>query len=225
MDCSIKSYITPRSAAKLLIADEIDLLTAWSNKETKYILDSLLKLSTDELLSIVDTNRHGIKADVKYIPQFGKIETILCIPRMMYEKGKNNLDYAQLGLLLKNDPYATLDANMKFGENHGKIAAMTGIVTNIEHHIVPSSLTKPLVELYSEDEQYEILRRLFLRVPIIQILLRAAKTGPVNGYSPMEELKESTQKRRSTSIKAILAELRELDDVLLNERIDNVVWK
>jgi len=225
MDCSIRSYITPRSAAKLLIADEIDLLTNWSNKEAKSILDALLNLSMDEILSIVDTNCYGKIADVKFIPQFGKLETVLLIPKLMHVRGKNNLDYAQLGLLLKNDPYATLEANTKYGENHGKVAAMTGVVTNMGSRIVPSSLTRPMVELYSEEEQRAILCRLLLRIPIVQILLKHAKHGMVNGFDPMSELRESTRLRRSTSVKAILTELRTLEDKVLIERINNIFWK
>ena len=220
----VEAAITPKAAAKLLISGEIDILIDWNVNTVRKVLDELSALSIDEILGIIDCNCYGDVADVKQIPQFGKIETIEKVTCYFIAQGQCSADYPQMGFYLKQDVNATLVANTKFGENHGKAAAILGIAACVDKRIVPSALTTAFCSL-EEKEREEILSKLMFRVPIVQIILKAAGKQKVNGYAPMEQLKESTRLRRGQSIRAILKILNRYQNKELDKRLKNVVWE
>ena len=220
----VEATITPRAAAKLLISGEIDISANWTFNTAKRILDELLLLTVDDLLSIVDRNNYGDIADIKSIPQFGKIETVMCVPLFFVQKGEACTDYPQMGFFLKKDITASLAAKTKFGENHGKAASVLGIARCVDRRICPSGLSRAFCS-YSNEQQRELVVRLFFKIPIIQILLKASAQSQINGYAPMTQLKDSTMKRRSQCIRAILRTLNEYKNPDLNTRISNIVWE
>lgn len=224
MDFSVQASITPSAAAKLLISGEIDIEGAWTATASQKVLDELLALSIDDILKIIDCHHYGLVADIKNIPQFGKIETILNVPSYFVDTGNCCADYPQLGFFLKPDVTATLAANTKFGENHGKAASILGIANCVHKRIIPSALTYIFANL-EHDQKEEIIKRLLFRIPIVQIILFSAKSGKVNGYDPMSQLMESTKRRRSQCLRAIFRILKEYNNTDLTARIDNIVWE
>lgn len=224
MSYDINAAITPRAAAKLLISGEMSLNVKFDNATSKRILHELLNLSIDDILVIVDQNSYGLVAEAKYIPQFGTLETVLNVPNYFSQNGSIATDYVQLGFYLKKDLKASLQANCKFGENHGKTAALLGLVCLIESSITPSCFTHAFVDLPKND-QFKLIRRMILRIPIIQILLSNARIDKFNGYIPMAQLKQSTKYRRGTSVRALLRALKELNHAKLNSRIENITWE
>ena len=224
MDFSVQASITPSAAAKLLISGEIDVEGAWDPNAASKVIDALLVLSIDDILKIIDCHQYGEIADIKKIPQFGKIETVLHVPSYFVDNGNCCADYPQLGFYLKPDVTATLAANTKFGENHGKAASLLGIANCVHKRIIPSTLTYAFVNL-DHDRKEEVVKRLLFRIPVVQIILFSAKTGKVNGYDPMSQLMESTKRRRSQCLRAIFKILREYNNADLVARIDNVVWE
>lgn len=224
MGYMVEAAITPSAAAKLLISGEIDISTNWTLNTAKRVLDELLLMSIDDFINIVDLNSYGDIADIKAIPQFGKIDTVMRVPSFFVQKGETCTDYPQMGFFLKEDINATLLAKTKFGENHGKAASILGIARCVDRRICPSALSRAFCS-YSREQQRELVVRLFFRIPIIQILLKASAQLQVNGYAPMAQLKKSTMRRRSQCLRAILRTLGEYQNQNLNERIANIVWE
>lgn len=224
MGYSVITSITPHAAAKLLISNEIDISFNIPHDVSSKILDELLALSIEECLSIIDTNNYGDVADVKYIPQFGKTETLLHVPYYFTEKGQTSVDYPQLGFYLKPDLNASLMANTKFGENHGKTMSLLGLTDCVNKRIVPSAFTSAFCSC-DANQQNQILLKLFFRIPIVQIILKAASVNTVNGYLPMQALMDSTRRRRSQCLRAIFKLLLAYDDNELNRRINNINWE
>ena len=221
---SVNTSITPRAAAKLLISNELDIGINVSYDTATKILDELLKLSIEECLAIIDFHNYGNIADVKYIPQFGRIDTIIRVPYYFVNISYSNVDYAQLGFFLKPDVNASLGATTKFGENHGKAASILGITSCANKRIAPSALTRAFCS-YDNENQNKILLRLFFRIPIIQIILKEASLGKYNGYIPMQSLMASTKQRRSQSLRAIFKSMWSYQNKELNNRINNIVWE
>lgn len=224
MDFSVQASITAKAAAKLIFSGEIDVEGTWTSNSAQKVLDEVLVLSIDEILEIVDCNHYGEIADVRNIPQFGKIDTIIKVPSYFVEYGNCSADYPQLGFFLKQDVNATLTANTKFGENHGKAASILGIVNCVHKRIVPSALTYSFSDL-DHDQKEKIIKRLLFRIPVVQIILSSAKHGMVNGYDSMNQLMESTRHRRSQCLRAIFRILKEYNNADLSVRIDNIVWE
>lgn len=224
MGYSVITSITPHAAAKLLISNEIDITSDIPHDIALKILDELLALSIEECLSIIDCNNYGDIADVKHIPQFGKTETLLRVPCYFIEKGQTSVDYPQLGFYLKPDINASLMANTKFGENHGKTMSLLGLTDCLNKRIVPSAFTSAFC-FCDTNKQNQILLKLFFRIPIVQIILKSASANAVNGYLPMQALKDSTRRRRSQCLRAIFKLLSAYGDKELNQRIDNINWE
>ena len=220
----INVSITPKAAAKLVLSGEIDLSERWGAVAAQEVLLAISKLSIEDILEIIDSNPYGNVADVKKIPQFGKLDTILKVPAIFFEKGLLCIDYPQLGFYLKRDVNATLVANTKFGENHGKVASVLGLIGCVDKRFVLSALTEAF---YTADDELKqrVLNRLWFRIPIVQILLKLAKDKVVSGYSPMEQLKESTMYRRGRSVHGILNWLKTYNNDDLSRRIENVIWE
>ena len=224
MDFFVQATITPKAAAKLLLSGEINLDAIWNEQTSKKVFDELLTLSIDEALDIVDRNTYGALADVHYVPQFGKLETVTDVPSYFVDTGTRCADYPQLGFFLKPDVNASLVANTKFGENHGKAAAILGIANCINKRIVPSALSYGFMDL-NQDEQKEVVKKLLFKIPAVQIILCSAKNGVVNGYDSLALLKESTMRRRSQCLRAIFRILKEYNHPTLNNRIENITWE
>lgn len=223
MDYSVTSKITPKAAARLLISGEIELPNALSPNVAEKVFDALLNLPIDDFLKIVDTNAYGSLAESKDIPQFGNIDTLVNVPSYFLSSGTSCADYPQLGFFLKQDVYSNLNANTKFGENHGKAMATLGMINCINKRFYPNAFSIPFCNL-DTTQKISLVNRLFFRIPIIQILLLSAKSGRTNGYAPMCELKLSTKRRRSQCLRAIFKSLRSMNNPELSARIDNITW-
>ena len=224
MGYSVTTSITPHAAAKLLLSNEIDITYNIQQDIVEKIFEELLSLTIDECLSIVDSNNYGNIADIKHIPQFGKIETLIRVPQYFVDKGQSSVDYPQLGFYLKPDINASLVANSKFGENHGKATSLLGLTACVNGRIIPSALTTEFCSC-DYDKQSEILLKLLFRIPIVQITLKGALHGVFDGYVPMNNLMESTRKRRSQSMRTIFKALSAYPHIELKKRLDNIIWK
>ena len=224
MTFAIPAKITTKAAAKLIISGDIDLDNQWSFQTTQEVLHELLKLSIEELLQVVAQHNWGLQADVKDVPQFGKIETIIKVPDCFSKIEQNTIDFACLGLCLKNNPTGKLTAHIKYGENHGKTASLIGLTNLTRGHINYSSITDAFC-LLDESTKRKLVIRLFFRIPVIQILLKEAANKEYNGYSALQYLSPSTRIRRGSSIKNILCWMHEEKSNLLDERINRIFWE
>ena len=158
------------------------------------------------------------------IPQFGSIESVCRVPNILIDNGFECMNYAQMGFALKGDINASLEANTKFGENHGKAASILGIASCKNKRIYKSDFSLAFYNLDPLD-QYDLVTRLFFKIPIVQGLLKLSKEGEVNGYSLMDEMTDSTKKRRGQCLRAIFKHLKSFDNDSLNDRINNIVWR
>lgn len=218
----VDASITPKAAARLLVSGEINLNTNWTQDVAINMLNEILELPMSCILYIVDHNIYGEVADIKYIPQFGKLDNVLRVPYYFIDKGQPCADYPQMGLYLKNDINATLDANTKFGENHGKAASLLSIVNFRNKRFIPSPLSNAFCTLAYE-QQKQVAEKLLFKIPIVQIILKSAK-APVNGYASMCQLKESTRCRRSQCLRSIFKIMQSYNNPDLNLRVNNIIW-
>ena len=220
---NVNVSVTARAAARLLLSGEMDLTGHWPDRMAEEVLEKLLRLPVEELIEVADWSPCGMVADVKEIPQFAKIEMVEKVPAYFTQTGQPSVDYAQLGFYLRGDQAAKLDAKIKFGENHGKGAALLGLAVCTNARIRPSSLSGVFAALPPE-RQRALSRRLLFRIPTVQILLRSAGQGRVNGFAPLVQLSWSTMKRRSQSVKRIFQELERLENPALCARIERIYW-
>ena len=224
MPYSIPANITPRAAAKLIILNELDLTKSLTVAEARSVLDALLDLTIPEILDLIDSSDPGFLSTDE-IPQFGSIASLIRVPQIVLQDSPfDGLTYAQLGFLLKNDVNAKLEANIKFGENHGKAASLLGLISMEKKRFKSSSLSAAFCGLAETSEKIKLIQILFFRIPIVQLTLKQAEGGRVNGYNNMTELTVSTKKRRGQCLRNIFREFSELNVDLLSQRINNIYW-
>ncbi len=222
---NIDVKLSARVIAKLILMDEIELDDSWDLSDTQNVLRELYSIKVDEILALVDSKIVAPQLDPERVPQFGKVETIASVPTVFLEKKTLEISFSQLGFELKKDPNSNRSANYKFGENHGKAAAFLGLAVCEGDHVFRSALSYAFSLIHDEETKKNILMKLCFRVPSVQLLLNQAKTQKVNGYDHLSLLSETTQIRRSSSIRTLLKQLRTLNDDGLKSRLDNIVWK
>ena len=224
MKYSIKATISSDTAAKLVLSNEIDLSDTWTYDQSKEVLNSLLLFDIAEILDIIEWQDVSIIGSSE-VPQFGSAEALAKVPQVLSSTGIQSLSYAQLGYYLKQDVNAKLEANIKFGENHGKGAALLGIAQCINGKISCSSLSAGFCKLHDAQIQNDVIMRLYFRIPIIQLILQNAKTSKYNGYEPIRFFTEITMKRRGQCLRRIFKHLSEIDNAELNRRLNNIYWE
>lgn len=224
MKYSISAVISPEAAAKLVFSNDIDLTDGWTFEQSSKVIDAILQLRIDDILRMID-EKEDVFLDTNEIPQFGSVESIENVPFVLSGTGIQYLSYAQLGYYLKKDVNAKLVANVKFGENHGKGASLIGIAQCKDGQFACSALSLGFCKITDPSIRREIIVRLFLRIPIVQMILRHAFLGQYNGYSPMDNFTESTKKRRSQCLRKIFSSLRSLQNQALDYRINNIYWE
>lgn len=224
MECTIPVEITPHAVAKLVLQNEITLSDSWTEEQSRSVIQAIALLSIEEIINTIDTAETPVFS-TDNIPQFGSVVSLARVPQYVLQEGVSGLNYAQLGFRLKNDVYARMDANIKYGENHGKGAALLGLICLCKKRFYPSVLTTGFCRLDDDKIRNDVIIRLFFRIPIVQTILKEAKTHRINGYCFMKGMKMTTQKRRGQCLRAIFREFGSLDNPVLSERICNVFWE
>ena len=224
MEKTVSAQIPITTAARLFVSNEISFDTEMPLEQYTEIIKAIGGLEASVLLQIADhaSNCH-IESDG--IPQFGSIEALISVPKILMKQGGCPLNYAQLGFKLKNDLNAKLEANIKFGENHGKGATQIGLVQCMNGMFSLTPIGKAFCCIDDSEIQTEIVCKLFFRIPVVQQILRFSKDIPYNGFLSMQSLGDSTKKRRSQCLRRIFATMRTLGNPEINARIENIIWE
>ena len=216
--------LKPSVVARLIIRNQIDLNETWNITDAMNVLHEISRIEVDELLQIIDSTPIQSCLTPDEIPQFGKIETVWEVPRVLVETGMGQLNYAQVGFYLKNNESSTREANYKFGENHGKCAGMLGLVNYHSDSIFLSSISCAVKSIASQEEKIMLLSKLCFRIKSIALILKNARNGIVNGFDHLSLLSESTKIRRGASLKSIFKLLEKLENDDLSNRLKNITW-
>lgn len=192
-------------------------------KSTNRLINILEDVSTENIIKLIDSNKDKIK-DINpgNIPQFSNLSSINDV--LDFVSVAENTTYELIGYYINKD--SKKGAQMKYGENHYKIAALIGLVTPQKPFEV-TDLGKRYMML-TEEEKLAVRNKLFLQIPIVQILLTSAISDRVNGMDVLRKyLSESTSIRRRSNLKNIINCICEnIEDTELNVRImTNIEWK
>ena len=203
MKSTIEVNVKPNIAAKLFMIRAIESNTIMTSEECERMINCVLDIDIDELLDLIDSTKIGFEMQISDIPQFGSLDSVKNVPILIMQDRKRELNYAQLGYKLREGKKASVQADTKYGENNGKGATMIGVVDYFDGKIRSSHITEYFVEL-SDDKKDLLVRKLFLRMPIIQLLIKSAKDEAINGFVFLKMLSETTKNRRATCLKMIM---------------------
>jgi|GEM_PF-204847 len=198
-------------------------------KVAKTVSEALLRLSMDELVLIIDNIERTEELVVQTVPQFSCIHaTTHDLLKTINEK---KMSYEEIGIRIDSGTVKKRGARAKYGENHAKLGALMDLVfiDDDKNSKLKITTISPMgLHFLSLDEEIKVkLRdRLFLRIPIIQRLIKEAKDqeASLEGFLLYVTTSSETQGRRKTSVRKIVDELRKNSDGLLLERIVRILY-
>ena len=221
----LETSLTYKTATKLLFSHELPLNFAITTDESKRLIEEVERIEIDSILKIIDSNELPNTIEVTQLPQFGSVRMVAKVPKEIRDSRNVDISYAQIGFLLRRDPNVSFIANQKYGETHLKGAIMVGLVYRRDKKTSSSILTSGFCEIDEEGKQDLIVRKLFLRIIPLQLLLQKAKDKKVNVFTFIDSrISEKTQQRRIGCLKMICRELKQLNNDELNRRINNIDW-
>ena len=210
---------------RLYFEDELDLSSGWTYKQAQQLLLGIEQTDVSDILKIIDSSEPYMGVSSNDVPQYGSFSSLLKVPEIIAQKSMISVRYELLGFCLLNDMSASKNANIKYGETHGKGAAHLGLVLLTDDGLRPSVLTVPFVDIKDEEWKSSCVRKMLLRMKVIQNVLRDAKDQRVRVFDYLGDLAQSTKIRRAACLKFISKELRQLNCSELSLRLDNVIWE
>lgn len=188
------------------------------------ILDLLLNMSTDEIFAVIKSHQSSLIPVVSNnIPQFSTADEIFSVLRVVIDSGIEDLSYEKIGYYLC-DKGAKVGAQVKYGENHYKLAAQLGLVT-FAKPFTPTDIGLAYYLTESAIKRQAIKKHLALRIPIIQQALLLADESTVNmGEFMRRYLSQSTMLRRRSNVRELLQYIMDVADVPMQHRLNNIVW-
>lgn len=153
------------------------------------------------------------------IPQFSSLDVIDSIIDIV--DANPGTKYANIGYYFNKDGNET--SWSKYGENHYKITAALGLVdASLKRSVTHLGLSfRELPDKVKEDVRI----KLFLRIPIILMIMKVAKDKELNVSAVMAaSLSPSTVTRRRPNIKRLVDKLLALS-LYKGNYLKNIVWK
>lgn len=187
---------------------EISLDSNDYNNEDEYhnMMVSLTSLlcskSSSEVIDILKKYHSHKDVTSSDIPQYSDLSIALyATPEKLNVPGRENLSYEEMGKLLWPTARAQ-GADMKYGENHAKTAALIGLVSVSKGKINLSSFGRYFLSL-NPVQQATLIPMLWLRVPLFQNYFLGNNHEEVL-KKDISILSVSTQKRRLSNVRTII---------------------
>lgn len=185
------------------------------------VLTAIKLLLSIPIASFIKNITHPYEFTTKDVFQYSKLDDAIDTLCNILEYEEHLLSYEEVGHRLVHAPHQY--ANIKYGENHSKTAALLSLVV-IKHvperkcNMVHISSLGSVMTLLDKEEKEEIIRRLAIRNPFIKALIYKAKCGEASYVKEVSKvLSGQTIIRRKHNNEIVLNMV--LKDDPLRERI------
>ena len=176
-----------------------------TREEQEKVVKVLSKVSANRLVECIIESDIDRELETADIPCFSNFENGVVRLNELLEFAPDGLTYSEIGQQLINAP--TQVAQMKYGENHAKLAAIISLVTIDDTHrpgVVKATALGRFLTGYSLVAKSDIFRKLLMRNPCVKCILFYAKKGGVCYHNVVKTLSDSTAYRRRTSVRQIM---------------------
>lgn len=210
MDSTKEAFISAFYSHKLHVEDMCNLQCPSEGfvRLCEDIISCLLEVECKEIIHIIQNT--GINFDISPgdVPQFSNLDDcVYKVPILVRDSGLDDITYTQLGFMLRTKPRNEV-ADMKYGENQSKTAALMGLCSIIKSRIYPSHLGVAFCNL-DKEKQRQLLPKLVLFIPyILNQFAMSAKYEDV--ISSVSFLSKSTRKRRLTNIWYLITQVNKV---------------
>ncbi len=208
---------------------EIDFqCLTYQNSECASMVDSivgrfteiLLKHSIEEIVDIIISSESLEPVTMGNIPQLSQLDKgMFHVIEILMESGQAML-FEELGYYLEQkygSDEPKVGAQKKYGENHGKMAALMdlAVVGKQGQRVIvyPSVLGEGFYKM-GQEMQEGLAKRLLLRIPMVQNVFVNQSVGQID--KDMEILSLSTRKRRRSNVINVVKSIIEGNENLSN---------
>lgn len=155
-------------------------VSVFEEGEKADVLTAIKLLLSIPISSFIDGITHPYEFSTKEVFQYSKLDDATDTLCNILEYEEFSLSYEEAGQRLVHAPNQY--ANIKYGENHSKTAALLSLVvirqtSERKCKMVRISSLGSVMTLLSKDEKEEVLRRLAIRNPFMKTLIYQAKCG------------------------------------------------
>lgn len=212
----ISGKVNKKLFLQLYFTKQIDLqcvcyknsLCSNTERYATYVCNTLLNTNGEEIIDALKNSNDLEKIDASNIPQFGTIEyAIYNIIEIVLNAGNIGITLEDLGFYLGESKDKKKGADIKYGENHAKLAALLDLVQITggrgRSKVFASELGKIYVT-YSKEEQEKIVERLVFRIPIVQRAFIEAKNKKIDISKYMSILSKKTENRRRSNVESVI---------------------
>ncbi|ORT99295.1 hypothetical protein D081_2024 [Anaerovibrio sp. JC8] len=184
------------------------------------LVELLESSSVDEIVSILNLDTtYEEKIESSNVPQYSSLDSIEGIINIVDANPGGT--YVDIGYYFNKDGNHT--SWSKYGENHYKLTAHLGLVTSSGDKAV-THLGQIFMKL-PDRTKADIKTKLFLRVPIVRLVMNYGKQKHINVTDIMMRcLSESTTQRRLPNVKRMILMLIEKSNYKGNY-LKNIAWK
>lgn len=194
------------------------------SKEILDYLSQVIEIPLSEYIDAITTKFPVSHFSTKDIPQFSSFDDATDkICSVLAEKGDEGFKYSEIGSFLRNnDKKRSLQADVKYGENHCKTAADFGLIQIRIGNICYLSCFGIVFNILTELEKKEYFSRFVLRNNFINWLINRADERKVLLDEEMSILSPSTIKRRKPNVNYYLDLLKEHNSRCINKLLSNI---
>ncbi len=177
-----------------------------ATQAAKQLIDNLLDISVDALAQLIKSAENREMVTAENIPQFSDLATAMYLVPNVLNKISQPITYAEMGQRIlrgeKNDV-----ADKKYGENHGKVAALLDLAVVSKDSVsatIKTSVLGIIFDSLSKEQKDELLSRLCLRIPIVQNAI-CSDDMEETLKADMSILSHTTYIRRLSNVKDLIA--------------------
>lgn len=180
-----------------------------TNKLVHKFFRLLLDTTEEKIIDLISQDEDREEITKENIPQFSDLRlAYIDVPRILFQSQDKQIFEDLGGYLKKSNKNLTQNrvSNKKYGENHGKLAALLDLVVidrAISTHKVELSVMGRVYCELSTKEQEQVAKKLRFRVPIVQKYYAEGRNDNVI-EDAMQILSEQTRKRRRSNVQNVI---------------------
>lgn len=225
--------LTDQEAIQAYFDKSLDIVWAEQFSEDDYeqaayqLFDVIKSTPINEIFEYLLASNYEEPITPENIPQYSSLDDVGGCAFLLKMLGEVS-SYNDLGVYLHPNTRKDECAHKKYGENHGKTAALLDlgyVVKSADMTGFRGTYFDKVFDSLSDDDKRTMQAKLALRIPIIRRMLIDADKGEVIMGDYMDSLSDSTKKRRKPNVSKLLdaiAEASAQEDDRIVRAVNNI---
>lgn len=192
-------------------------------EQVTVLLENLKEAKPSEIIGLLAQDFEAFNLEVFDIPQFSSLDDCFNASYVIEQSGIEKVGYIKLGYLLAPMSAKKPGANQKYGENHGKMGVMLGLLKMNPKEDLPLKQGHKIsfsptffgrsYNNLDDETKGKLIPKIILRSKLMQNFFLRGRQETLLEADMKQLLSESTFRRRYSNVKRILE--------VINTALDN----